>query len=112
MLTSNDCPTPIGFGVKLMWASVSKVTSGVTPAGSAIEDELCTFVGVTPVGSVVCASVGVVIRIREAIERITTIVAVTFAVFLDKFNFLFSFSLFAKLGKNSANLQVSTRVAN
>ena len=75
---------------------VSTVTSGVTPAGSGTEELLRRFVGVTPAGTVVCACAGVVISIREAIERITAIVAVVFAVFLGNFIFPFSFSLFAK----------------
>ena len=90
---------------------MSKVTSGVTPAGRGIEDELRRFVGVTPAGTVVCALAEIVISIRAAIERIATIFAVTFAVFLDKFNLLFSFGLFTELGKSSAKTSYMLAIA-
>jgi len=75
---------------------VSNVTSGVTPAGSGIEDELCRFVGVTPAGNVVCAFAGTVISTIEAIDKIAKTVAVVFAVFLDKYIFFSPFSLWDK----------------
>jgi hypothetical protein len=111
MLTSKGWPIPMGFGLKLKWASVSNTFSTGAPVGCGPGIALPDPPGAPPCerSSLDIALAGIVISAKTAIRRIKMIMF-AFAISFNKCNFQLSFQFIAKLRKSFAKIRYISNI--